>query len=117
MREFFIIKKDGTGMIVNAIDEEDALCQVGSGVVSIEESFDSIKRRTEYNDTQKETKKNNALLKYKIERLIKAVNNTKYVSVWERHFCYGIKKQLLNGNSLTERQREKLEEIYSKILY
>lgn len=128
LREFFIIKTNGVGMIIDAIDEEDALSQAGSNVFSIEESVESIERHRniwpvcresaphEKNETKERFRKPKSSLEQQIDRLIAAVNQTKNISVWERRFAYGIKKQLAQKNKLSNLQMEKFNQLFIKIV-
>lgn len=128
MREFFVIKKNGVGMIIDAIDEEDALSQAGLDVLSIEESRESIERNKnswtvyqepvqyEKKETKEQFEKPTSSLEKQVDKLIVAINRTKNISVWERRFAYGVKKQLAQNNRLSSLQKEKFNQLYVKIL-
>lgn len=106
-------------MIIDAIDEEDALSQAGPSILSIEESRESIERNG-FSAYQRpvvfEINEPKSSLEQQVDKLIIAINQTKNISVWERRFAYGLKRYLKEKNKLSKLQTEKLQELYIKIV-
>lgn len=111
-------------MIIDAVDEDDALSQAGHDVLSIEESMESVERNKQVSNYQasvvfkiiepESSKK--SLLEQQVDKLIIAVNQTKNISVWERKFAYGLKRCLTEKNRLSKLQTAKFQELYAKLV-
>lgn len=108
-------------MVIDAFDEEDALFKAGAGVVSIEESKESLKRNgtcaafrvDSYAFDIQEPKTS---LEEQVDKLIKTVNQVKQVSRWEKNFVYGLKRHLKTNHSLSKRQMAKMQELYRRMI-
>ena len=107
-------------MIVDAIDEADALAQSGRGVVAIEESQKSIERNrgceSEKCIVKYEIPEMKTHLEQQVDRLIIAINQNNRISIWEKRFVFGIKRNIKKGHNLSSLQLEKFEKIYGKVI-
>lgn len=106
-------------MIIDAINENDALSKAGPNVLSIEESRESIERNKSFicqSPVIYEMDEPKSPLEQQVDRLIIAVNQTKNISAWERRFAYGLKRRLKEGNKLSGLQKEKFQELYRKVV-
>lgn len=106
-------------MIIDAIDEKDALSQAGPGVLSIEESKESIERNKTSiyrKPVVFEIEEPKSPLEQQVDKLIIAVNRTKNISVWERRFVYGLKRHLKEKHKFSKLQMEKFQKLYAKVV-
>lgn len=106
-------------MIIDAINENDALSKAGPNVLSIEESRKSIERNKSFicqSPVIYEMDEPKSPLEQQVDRLIIAVNQTKNISAWERRFAYGLKRHLKEENKLSGLQKEKFQELYRKVV-
>ena len=122
MKEFFVIKSNGVGMVIDADSEDDVLSQVGYDVISIEESPASKRREKSYDNNSETLKqmyiqsKSTTQLEKHINRVITAVNQSNQVSAWERKFAYGCKRYYEQKQKLTTNQMETFLRLYTKLV-
>ncbi|QUH22175.1 hypothetical protein [Alkaliphilus sp. B6464] len=131
MREFNIILKDGTGRIIDAIDESEIGSMIGGkAIVSIEETEESIRRnsRDSYSriipdDPAYEAYLEQLSRKYepvnkvveRVKKTIKIIENNNRIPVIDKQFIYGLGRLVNMGNVLSNAQEERFNRIYTKI--
>lgn len=115
MREYFVMKENGVGMIIDARNEDEAWYLAGPGVVSLEETRES-KQRHFVPDAVFSSHLVKPADKWeeRVDKAIAAVNRMKHVSAWERKFVYGLKRYLKTNHRLSPLQTEKLNQLAGK---
>lgn len=132
MREFNVIRKDGTGMVIDAISEDEVLSTY-PGVISVEETKESLERNENrciincdeeeayYEDIyaklceEEELTPKEVTLRERVNKTIILVNKSLQVSAWEKKFVFGLKRQVNNHSRITDAQIERLNTIYSRL--
>ncbi|MFW6024849.1 MAG: hypothetical protein ACOCRX_00760 [Candidatus Woesearchaeota archaeon] len=127
MKEYYVIKNNGVGMIEYATNKEELKTD---NVVSVTESDNPVNNqnnKTRITDAEVEyyekifqgklINKENNYLSFKVNKLIKAINKTKRVSTWERNFIYSIQRLIKNDRKISDKQNLTLTRIMSKVLH
>ncbi len=124
MREYFVIKNDGVGMIINASNDDEARSKAGKDILSIEETEESkdyngpekIERTEAYTPVIIKAEPKKTEFTRRVDRLISVANGNFGLTTNEKNLIFGVKKSINNHKDISSKQKESIDRLYVRLI-